>query len=125
MPTCAHPDVLLDKGRLRVERQAVEVDGEGARITEPKAGGRSSCHTPPWTRCASMPPGLPGASLFTRPDGSELRADHVHYGAFPAPSWLRPGPERTAGTSVAKTDDFGPHLRAEGEGFEPSRSLHP
>jgi integrase len=27
----------------------------------------------------TLPPGLPSASLFTRPDGSELRAHHVHY----------------------------------------------
>lgn len=27
----------------------------------------------------TLPPGLPSASLFTRPDGFELRAHHVHY----------------------------------------------
>jgi integrase len=27
----------------------------------------------------TLPPGLPTAPLFTRPDGSELRTHHVHY----------------------------------------------
>jgi len=31
-----HADVDLDKGQLRIERQTVEVDGEGPRTTEPK-----------------------------------------------------------------------------------------
>lgn len=78
-------DVLLGRGHLRVERQAVEVDGEGARITEPKAGSRRTVTLPDPAVDAlrehlqTMPPGLPGAPLFTRADGSELRAHHVHY----------------------------------------------
>jgi integrase len=78
-------DVLLDKGQLRIERQAVEVDGHGARITEPKAGSRRTVNLPTPAVDAlrqhlqGLPPGLPSAPLFTRPDGSELRAHHVHY----------------------------------------------
>ncbi len=78
-------DVQLDKGELRIERQAVEVDGEGARITEPKAGSCRTVNLPTpavdalRTHLQGLPPGLPSAPLFTRPDGSELRAHHVHY----------------------------------------------
>ena len=77
--------MLLDKGQLRIERQAVEVDGEGARITEPKAGSRRTVNLPTPAVDAlrqhlqTLPPGLPSASLFTRPDGSALRAHHVHH----------------------------------------------
>ncbi len=78
-------DVLLERGQLRIERQAVEVDGVGARITEPKAGSRRTITLPEpavdalRAHLEDLPPGLPGAPLFTRPDGSELRAHHVHY----------------------------------------------
>ncbi len=77
-------DVLLEKSQLRIERQVVEVDGYGSRITEPKAGSRRVVTLPEPAvevlrqHLASQPPGLPAARLFTRPDGSELRAHHVH-----------------------------------------------
>lgn len=47
-------DVLLEKGQLRIERQAVEVDGEGARNTEPKASSRRTVNLPilRWRRYA-------------------------------------------------------------------------
>lgn len=78
-------DVLLDKKQLRIERQAVEVDHEGARITEPKAGSIRTISLPTpavqalRAHLRTLAPGLPSAPLFTRPDGSELRAHHVHY----------------------------------------------
>ena len=71
--------------QLRIERQAVEVDGEGARITEPKAGSCRTVNLPTpavdalRAHLQGLPSGLPSAPLFTRPDGSELRAHHVHY----------------------------------------------
>lgn len=77
-------DVLLDKRQLRIERQVVEVDGVGARITEPKVGSRRTITLPEPAVDAlrahfeRLPRGLPSAPLFTRPDGSELRAHHVH-----------------------------------------------
>ena len=39
-------DVLLDKRQLRVQRQVVEVDGQGSRLTEPKAGSRRTISLP-------------------------------------------------------------------------------
>lgn len=79
-----HGDVYLDKRQLRVERQVVEVDQEGPRITEPKAGSRRTVTLPEPAVVAlerhiqTQPASLPSAPLFTRPDGSELRAHHVH-----------------------------------------------
>ena len=78
-------DVLLDKRQLRVQRQVVEVDGQGSRLTEPKAGSRRTISLPTPAVDAlrehlrRMPPGLPAAPLFTRPHGSELRAHHLHH----------------------------------------------
>jgi hypothetical protein len=51
----------------------------------PKAGSRRTANLPTSAVDAlrqhlqTLPPALPSASLFTRPDGSELRAHHVHY----------------------------------------------
>lgn len=79
-----HSDVQLDKRQLRVVRQVVEVDQEGPRITEPKAGSRRTVTLPEPALAAlrahlqARPPGLPEAPLFTRGNGSELRAHHVH-----------------------------------------------
>jgi integrase len=78
-------DVLLEKVQLRVERQVVEVAGEGARITEPKAGSRRTVALPGpalealQQHLESLPPGLPAAPLFMHWDATMLRAHHVHY----------------------------------------------
>lgn len=78
-------DVALETGQLRIQRQVVEVAGEGPRITKPKAGSRRTVHLPAPAIAAlrrhleGSPPGLPAAPLFTRPDGSRLRAHHVQY----------------------------------------------
>jgi integrase len=76
-------DIDFDAGTLRIERQAIEVDHEGPRITPPKVGSIRTVHLPApalgalrvhvatWAR-----PELD--TLFARPDGSELRAHHVH-----------------------------------------------
>lgn len=77
-------DVDLDAGTLHVQRQEVETDN-GPLETPPK---------PPSIRTVSLPApaidaieeclaiatraSLPGARLFTRPDGQPLRAHHVH-----------------------------------------------
>ena len=78
-------DVDLEAGQLRIEQQVVEVAGEGARITRPKAGSQRTVHLPTPALVAlsrhldRLPAGSPEAPLFTRPDGSQLRAHHVHY----------------------------------------------
>jgi integrase len=77
-------DVDLVERSLRVERQVVEIDDVGPRVTEPKVSSRRTIHLP---RQALDPlrdyldatgPALPTARLFVRPDGSELRAHHLH-----------------------------------------------
>ncbi len=61
-------DVLLEKSQLRIERQVVEVDGYGSRITEPKAGSRRVVTLPEPAvevlrqHLASQPPGPPGCA---------------------------------------------------------------
>ncbi|MDP9435557.1 MAG: site-specific integrase [Actinomycetota bacterium] len=78
-------DVALDTGQLRIERQVVEVAGKGPRVTQPKADSRRTVHLPAPAVAAlsehleALPPGLPAAPLFTRADGSMLRAYHVQY----------------------------------------------
>ena len=78
-------DVLLEAELLRIEQQVIEVAGEGPRLTRPKAGSRRTVHLPTPALVAlrshleSLPAGPPDAPLFTRPDGSQLRAHHVHY----------------------------------------------
>jgi integrase len=79
-------DVDLEAGLLRIEQQVVEVAGEGARITRPpKAASQRTVNLPTPALVAlsrhldRLPAGSPEAPLFTRPDGSQLRAHHVHY----------------------------------------------
>lgn len=76
-------DVDLEAGTLRIERQSVEVDGEGVRATTPKVGSIRTVHLPTPGADAvrhqlATRPGDPDAALFARPDGTELRAHHVH-----------------------------------------------
>ena len=77
-------DVDADKGTLRIERQVIEVDGEGPRITAPKVGSIRTVHLPTpavdalVTHLAGRGVTNPDAPLFTQPDGAELRAHHVH-----------------------------------------------
>lgn len=78
-------DVELDVGLLRIEQQVVEVAGEGARVTRPKSGSRRTVHLPIPAVVALrghlgvLQEASPETALFTRPDGSRLRAHHVHY----------------------------------------------
>jgi integrase len=76
-------DVSVDGGTVTVHRQVVETDSgpvEGA----PKAGSHRTVHLPPQgvdaltEHLGLRGPALPAARLFVRPDGSELRAHHVH-----------------------------------------------
>ena len=75
-------DVSLDAGTVSVQRQEVETDA-GPLETEPKVGSRRVVHLPSPARDALtlhfrlLPPALPSARLFVRPDGSPLRAHHV------------------------------------------------
>lgn len=77
-------DVDLRTGTLRIERQVVEVDGEGPRITAPKVGSRRTVHLPApaveglTSHLADLDDARVDAPLFTRPGGGELRAHHVH-----------------------------------------------
>lgn len=76
-------DVDLEAGTLRIERQSVEVDGEGVRVTTPKVGSIRTVHLPaPGVDAVRQQLGTrptdPSAALFARPDGAELRAHHVH-----------------------------------------------
>ena len=77
-------DVDVDKGTLRIERQVIEVDGEGPRITAPKVGSIRTVHLPApavdalVTHLAGLGVTNPDAPLFTQPGGTELRAHHVH-----------------------------------------------
>lgn len=75
-------DVDLTHGTLRVERQHVEIRGRGPVETTPKAASRRTVHLP--TQATALladhvrtRPGLPTSYLFTRKDGSQLRALHV------------------------------------------------
>jgi integrase len=78
-------DVDLSAGTLRIERQVVEVDHVGPVVTEPKVGSRRLVHLPQPAIDAlrehlrTQGPALPTARLFTRRDGGELRAHHVHH----------------------------------------------
>jgi integrase len=93
-----HRDFDRKAATLRVERQVVEVDGIGPVVTEPKAGSRRTVHLPVQALDALTKhvdragPALPTARLFTRPDGSELRAHHLQ------------GPWQTARTKVGFPD---------------------
>lgn len=75
-------DIDLANGSLHVERQHVEKVGTGPVETPPKAASRRSIHLPVQAVEAlrqhlSDNPGLPAAPVFTRRDGSQLRASHV------------------------------------------------
>ena len=79
-------DIDLEKATLRVERQAVEVRGQGSVITEPKMGSRRVVHlpTPALTAVMAHVDGcgatlLPNAPLFRRPDGQPLRVTHLEW----------------------------------------------
>jgi integrase len=77
-------DFDVAKGTLRIERQVIEVDGEGPRITAPKVGSIRTVHLPvPAVDALAAHLGKrretrPDSPLFTRPGGTELRAHHVH-----------------------------------------------
>jgi len=77
-------DVNLAHGTLRIERQVVEVDGEGPRTTSPKVGSIRTVHLPTpaiealAAHLAQLSDNQADAPLFTRPGGGELRAHHVH-----------------------------------------------
>jgi integrase len=78
-------DVDLDAGTLRIERQQVEIRGQGPTITDPKASSKRLVHLPAPAVIAlrehlrDMGPGLPQARLFTRTDGSRLRGWDVNW----------------------------------------------
>ncbi len=78
-------DVDLTAGTIRIERQVVEVDDIGPVVTEPKVGSRRLVHLPEPAVDAlrehllQRGPALPTARIFTRPNGGELRAHHVHH----------------------------------------------
>jgi integrase len=78
-------DVDLDAGTLRVERQVVEVRGQGPIETAPKTGSVRVVHLPVQARQAlaahlsEQGPGLPAAQVFRRPGGSPLRQHHVEW----------------------------------------------
>ena len=76
-------DIDFDAGTLRIERQAIEVDHEGPRLTEPKVGSIRTVHPPTpaldaLRAHASTHARLDIDTLFVRADGRELRAHHVH-----------------------------------------------
>lgn len=81
--TCG--DVDLKAGTLTIARQVVEIDGRGPVVTEPKVGSRRTVHLPAQgldaaaQQLSKRAPALPTARLFTRPDGSELRAHDIHH----------------------------------------------
>lgn len=75
-------DVDLTAGTLQIERQHVEIRGQGPVETPPKVASRRTIHLP--TQALALlaehmreHPGLPSSYLFTRRDGSRLRALHV------------------------------------------------
>jgi integrase len=77
-------DVDLQSGILHVERQVVEIDGHGPVECQPKVGSMRPVHLPTQMIDAMRShldwrgPALPSARVFVRPDGTELRAHHVH-----------------------------------------------
>jgi len=78
-----HGDLDLEVGTVRIVRQVVETDA-GPTVAEPKVGSRRTVHLPRQAvealnkHLETMPKSLPETRLFVRPDGSELRAHHVH-----------------------------------------------
>ena len=76
-------DVDLAAGTLFVRRQIVETDN-GPLETAPKAASIRTVHLPaqalgPLAAWMAGRPGLPNAPLFTRQDGSQLRAGHLEW----------------------------------------------
>ncbi len=74
-------DVDILRGKIRIERQHVELR-TGPLETEPKAASRRTVHLPAQalevlSAHLADRPGLPTAPVFTRADGSLLRASHV------------------------------------------------
>ena len=69
-------DFDVAKGTLRIERQVIEVDGEGPRITAPKVGSIRTVHLPvPAVDALAAHLGKrretrPDSPLFTRPGGT-------------------------------------------------------
>jgi integrase len=80
-----HRDVDLDAGTLRVERQQIEVTGEGPRVTGPKASSVRLVHLPSpglavlRAHLEATGRALPHARLFTRADGLPLRGWDVNW----------------------------------------------
>jgi integrase len=78
-------DVDVAAGTIRIARQVVEVDQIGPVVTEPKVGSKRLVHLPQPAIDAlrehvrAQGPALPAARVFTRRDGGELRAHHVHH----------------------------------------------
>jgi integrase len=77
-----HRDVDLKAGTLQVERQHVEIKGKGPVETPPKVASRRTIHLPGQALAMVAAhveghPALPSAYLFTRRDGSQLRALHI------------------------------------------------
>ena len=76
-------DVDLDVGTVAVRRQVVETD-DGPREGAPKAGSHRTVHLPDQgvdaldEHLRVRGSALPTDRLFARPDGSTLRAHHVH-----------------------------------------------
>ncbi len=75
-------DIDLDAGTLQVQRQHVEKVGEGPVETEPKVASRRTIHLPAQAISVLAEhlgdvPRLPAAPLFTRKDGTQLRAHHL------------------------------------------------
>lgn len=78
-------DVDLAAGTLRVDKQQVEVQGQGPRVTPPKASSVRVVHLPAPAvdvlrqHLRDSSPGLPHARLFTRADGTPLRGWDVNW----------------------------------------------
>lgn len=76
-------DVSLSAGTVRVDKQVVETN-QGPQQGPPKAGSHRTVHLPPQgvegvaAHLGLRRGALPSALLFVRPDGSTLRAHHVH-----------------------------------------------
>jgi integrase len=75
-------DIDFQAGTLAVQRQHVEIKGEGPRETPPKMSSIRTIHLPTQAVTALVEhrqahPGRPSSYVFTRRDGSQLRAMHA------------------------------------------------
>ncbi len=75
-------DIDLDAGTLRVQRQHIEKVGDGPVETEPKVSSKRTIHLPAQVLSVLADhlgnvSRLPAAPLFTRRDGTQLRAHHI------------------------------------------------